>query len=101
MGWQVWPKRIFLGMLLAFIFLALTACSDKWYGTGTVVDKSFRDSYTTIVMSGKVPVPITNPSCWRLKVVEHNGKEHEGCVSSRVWDDAMLGHQITLTEQYH
>lgn len=87
-------------MIIGLLFLALTGCSDKWYGSGTVVDKSFRDSYTTIVMSGKSPIPITHPACWELTVVENNGDSHTGCVSSRVWDDAMLGHYINITPEY-
>jgi hypothetical protein len=86
-------------MFAAFIFLALTACAP-WYGEGTVKDKSFSDSYTTVTMSGKIPITTTYPSCWRLKVVEYNGDEHEGCVSARVWDDAVIGRHIKLTPEY-
>ncbi len=80
-GWCIW---------LAF--------QGPWYGEGTVLTKSYSGSY--IMYCGKGCFTSV-PECHRLKVVERNGDEHEGCVSPRVWDDAMLGHHISITPQYH
>ena len=37
---------------------------------------------------------------FELDIVDENDQEHEIHVSERVFNDAMLGHQITLTEDY-
>lgn len=40
--------------------------------------------------------------CHELDIYEHDaGDAVELCVSERVFNDAMLGHEITLTEEYH
>ncbi|QFP95459.1 hypothetical protein SEA_MAKAI_67 [Arthrobacter phage Makai] len=39
--------------------------------------------------------------CFELDIIVDGGSEEEVCVSERVWEDAMEGHQITLTEEYH
>ena len=39
--------------------------------------------------------------CFELDIVNEHDYEHEICVSERVFNDAMLDHQINLTEDYH
>lgn len=91
---MVWPTRIFIAMILAFIFLALTACGT-WYGKGTVTEKEHRGSYISYCGKGCF---YTVPECYRLTVREYNGDEHSGCVRAKVWEDTAVGRQITLTE---
>lgn len=95
---QLWPSRIVLLMVVAFILLAVTSCASNWYGTGTVVEKTHRASYLSYCGKGCF---VMIPECFQLTVEEYNGDTHTGCVREKVWEDAMLGHQITLTENTH
>lgn len=83
------------------VWCLVLVIQGPWYGSGTVTDKTYRGSYVSIMSCGKATCPYTVPECYRLTVREHNGDEHTGCVSPRVWEDAMLDHHINLTPQYH
>ncbi len=83
--------------LIGMIFIA--GCSTTWLGTGHVIDKNY-------LPAGYRPVTWDTknqwlPECYELVVREQGTKDiHKGCVSERVWNDAMLDHQITLTKDY-
>lgn len=94
---------IVFGTLLASAIGLIVWCiilmfQGNWYGTGTVVDKSYRGSYVSIMSCGKATCPYTVPECYQLTVQEYNGDEHTGCVREKIWENAMLGHEITLTK---
>lgn len=63
------------GILLLAV-LVLTGCGCE--GKGVVVEKTHRDSYMTVMLVGKVPVPHTIPESWGYKVREDGtGEIHE------------------------
>lgn len=97
-----WVIGIFCGGLLILLgWCIVQMMQGPWYGEGTVAGKEYHASYVTLINCGKSALcPITQPECNWLKVVEKNGDVHEGCVSQRVWEDAMLGHHIRLTKEY-
>ena len=83
--------------LIGMIFIA--GCASTWYGTGIVMDKSYKPA-------GYQPVSWSKENQWQGECYELIIKEkgtnqlHTGCVSERVWQDAMYDHQITLTQEY-
>lgn len=95
----VWLMGILTAIAVGIIIWSIVlVVQGPWYGSGTVVDKSYSGSYISYCGKGCFT---TIPECYRLKVVEDNGDEHTGCVSPRVWEDAMLDHYINITPQYH
>lgn len=78
-------------VILLFSALFLAGCSTTpeqkedpiWYGTGTVVHK------------------IAYSDCYHLKIYDEKNVEHAMCASEHVWNDALEGHKITITEEYH
>lgn len=96
--WKLFFGVLALGIIGVIVWSIIVAVKGPWYGEGTVVDKGYSGSY---IMSCGKSCFTSIPECYRLKVVEYNGDEHEGCVSSRVWENAMLGHHIAITPDYH
>lgn len=93
-----WLMKVIAVLVGVFV---LSGCEAPWYGTGTVIEKIYVDTESSYIFCGnKTMCPIPSSNCWRLTVVEKNGEEHVGCVTQRVWNDAMLGHKITITEEY-
>lgn len=93
-------KKWLLGLVSLFSVLAVVGCSASWTGTGTVVDKNYMPAgYRTVAWSNKNQ---WMSECYELVIREQGSKEmHKGCVGEHVWNDAMLDHQITLTEEYN
>lgn len=83
--------------LIGMFFIA--GCASTWLGTGIVMDKSYKPA-------GYQPVSWSKENQWQGECYELIIKEkgtnqlHTGCVSERVWKDAMYDHQITLTQEY-
>lgn len=93
-------KNRFLSAIFVFIGMFFIAgCSATWYGTGHVVDKNYMPAgYRPVTWDTKNQ---WLPECYELVVREQGTKNiQKGCVSERVWNDAMLDHQITLTKDY-
>lgn len=44
---------------------------------------------------------VYHAECFELDIVDDSNYEHEVCVSEHVFNDAMLGHPISLTEEYN
>ena len=86
-----------IATLIGMIFIA--GCTSTWLGTGIVVDKNQYDAgYRPVSWSKENQ---WQPECYELVIRDNKTKKLEkGCVSERVWNDAMLDHQITLTESY-
>jgi hypothetical protein len=78
----------------------LTGCGSTWYGTGIVKGKSTIDN-EVVITCGTQSCPSFKDYCLYLKIEDKRGVDHEGCVSERVWDDAMIDHQITITKEYN
>jgi hypothetical protein len=85
-----------IATLFGMIFIA--GCGDMtWYGTGIVESKTYHEA-------GYRPVSWSQKNEWQGECFEltiRDKKErHKGCVSERVWNDAMLDHSITITKEY-
>ena len=87
-------KQTYFFMCVALLLLVisiLTGCGNppeenpdpNWYGEGTVAHKL---EYT---------------DCYYLKIYDEKNLPHETCVSEDVWRNAMLGHHINITKEYH
>lgn len=87
-----------LGLLSAITVIALTACGGTWYGEGTVVGKSYIDG--TVITQGHHESPKFQGECFHLQIRDRYDEMQEGCVSERVWENAMIGHHIKITEDY-
>lgn len=81
------PKRLAGILLLAL--LVLTGCG--WQGTGVVVEKTHRDSYTTVILVGKVPVPDTVPESWGYVIRDTTGETHDVDVNYEYWSTHDVG----------
>ncbi len=86
-------KRVLLGLVSLLSVLAITGCAYTPL-TGTVVEMK----QTRKLVSIK---PYLRKDCNQLVIVDKDYDKHDRCVSDRVFQNAMLGHQITLTEEYH
>ena len=94
-------KRVrdwFYALLSAFTVFSLSACA--WTGTGTVMDRGFVEGHweaKSAPSTGRSWVP----ECFELTILDDkSSQEIKECFSERVWNDAMLGHQITITKEY-
>jgi hypothetical protein len=78
-----------LALIGVVIFLAGCSATPKvepepiWYGEGTVAHK------------------IAYSDCYAVKIFDEAKVYHDVCVSEHVWNDAMLGHKITITKEYN
>ncbi|QFG09358.1 hypothetical protein SEA_SLOOPYJOE_66 [Arthrobacter phage Sloopyjoe] len=95
---------IFFGAVTAaavglIVWCVVLVIQGPWYGTGTVVDKTYRGSYVSIMSCGKTTCPYTVPECYRLTVREYNGDEHTECVRPKFWEDTVVGKTVTLTKE--
>ena len=71
-----------LGIFLVFL---IGFEERPWFGTGIVTQKEYDEVL----------------DCHLLKITDQSGEQQERCVSERVWYDAMLDHQITITKEYN
>lgn len=87
---------VVLGIALAAVVTwgIVLLVQGPWYGSGLVTEKDHRNAYLSYCGKGCLT---TIPECYSLKVLEDNGKEHEGCVSYGLWEEAKLGHHISIT----
>lgn len=85
---------VFIGMFF------IAGCGPTWYGTGNVVDKNYLPAgYQTVSWSDKNQ---WRDECFELVIrVDGTKNIHKGCVSERVWNDAMIDHEITITKDYN
>lgn len=67
--------------------------------SGTVMEKEYSPSGSKYNWSKNKWE--TKSECYELDIVDAYNKEHELCVSEQVFDDAMLGHYINITKEYH
>lgn len=79
------------GLIAWCIFMIV---QGPWYGEGLVTEKDHHNAYLSYCGKGCLT---TIPECYSLKVLEANGKEHDGCVSYGLWEEAKLGHHISIT----
>lgn len=83
-------RKVVAATVVAGLAVSLAACGEV---DGTVVEKTHRDAYTTIVpvKVGKVTTMQTrhHKECWRVKVEgEHNGSP---CIDKATWDSLHVG----------
>ncbi|QGZ17271.1 hypothetical protein SEA_GIANTSBANE_67 [Arthrobacter phage Giantsbane] len=92
-------KKFWSIICVLFGMLFIAGCGPAWTGTGIVVDKNQYDAgYRPVTWSNKNQ---WQDACFELVVRDSKTKKLEkSCVSEHVWDDAMLDHQITITEDY-
>lgn len=71
-------------LIFAFVQMGISMKNNIEYGEkeGVVIDKKYTSAYTTMVMSGKVMVPIHHPERYSIKIQ----KEVEGKNKS-IWID--------------
>lgn len=84
-------------VLFGMFFIA--GCGSTWYGEGNVVGKTTLENVVSCD-DGDICSPM-GKYCHYLKIVDKYDKVHEGCVSERVWNDAMLDHHIEITKEYN
>ena len=90
-------QHIFTAITVFFGMFFIAGCAFSPV-TGNVVEKEYQPSGSKYNWSkGKWE---HKSECFELDIVDQKLMEHELCVSERVFNDAMLGHQITLTEDY-
>lgn len=92
-------KSLFTFITVLFGMLFISGCATTWLGTGVVMDKTYKPAgYQTVSWSKENQ---WQGECYELIIKEKGTNQlHTGCVSERVWKDAMYDHQITLTKDY-
>lgn len=83
-------RKVVAVTVAAGLAVSLAACGEV---DGTVVDKSHRDAYSTVVpvKVGKITTMQTqhHPECWKVKVEgEHSGSD---CIDKATWDSLHVG----------
>ncbi|QFG13676.1 hypothetical protein PBI_SHEPARD_69 [Arthrobacter phage Shepard] len=93
-------KKIWSAICVLFGMIFIAGCGAiGWTGTGIVVDKNhYNAGYRSVTWSNENQ---WQDECFELVIRDNKNKKLEkGCVSERVWNDAMLDHQITISEDY-
>ena len=89
-------KRWVSLLILSLVFL--TGCSN-WYGSGYVLEKTYRAPYSSLTYCGKTCwVPTHHAACYRLRIQADDGTQQEECVRPAFWEESAVGEHITITK---